>query len=366
MCVIAHQPAGAHITKEEATQMWQTNPDGGGFAYVDDANTVQVVKAMNFPAFWSEFEQARSAFPQRDFLLHMRIATHGKISLDNVHPFPAGKNTVMAHNGILHMVAADLPADNSVSDTRYFIENVLAEMPDDWLEKPYLVDMVEEYIGWSRLMFLSPTGVVKLGDFETIDKCFYSNSNHLPKKSYTAKPYKGSGFKQTPSFQNNYGQNNGLYGWDDWEDERQFPGTDHGGGNSAYNEWAQAKRNEKATEASELVNFWEFEVMLKDMKTLRAGMGLLKPILVIDEADLQVECTACLMEIDIETGQCACFKTVCLACFRLVYECEDLVGCMTSAHVLYDNLTEGAQANVKTRTTKMDGSGVQLALPPPT
>ncbi len=362
MCVIAHQPVGAHISKEEAALMWKANPDGGGFAYVDDASIVQVVKSMTFPAFWSEFEHARSTFPQRDFLLHMRIATHGEVNIDNVHPFPVGKNTVMAHNGILHMVTGDVPQDNSVSDTRVFIDNVLAEMPKDWLEKPYLVEMMENYIGWSRLMFLSPDGVARLGRWDYIGGCYYSNDHHIPKTpvNYGGGYFPGN-YKQTPNYENNYGQSDD---WPGWELD------DKGGGASAYSEWQRAKALEGkkpvSRDSEDLINFWEFEMLMNDIKKERIALGLIKPILVIDEAELQIECTACLMEINIDDATCECWTIVCLACFRFVAECEDLTACVSTAHVEYANLTKGAQKNVKTKPASVAGPDGVIVLPTPT
>ena len=65
MCVIIHQPRGTHLDKERAHRLWQRNPDGGGFAFVDNTGTIQIKKAMSFTAFWRKFETARSAYPGR-------------------------------------------------------------------------------------------------------------------------------------------------------------------------------------------------------------------------------------------------------------------------------------------------------------
>ncbi len=136
MCVIVHQPNGAHLNKKLAKELWQTNPDGGGFAFLDDDKNLVVEKFMKFPTFWSKFETMRSTFPARDFMLHMRIATHGSVSINNVHPFQLNEHTVMAHNGILKEVIDDLESDpeDDRTDSEYFIEEVLKDLPRTWLD----------------------------------------------------------------------------------------------------------------------------------------------------------------------------------------------------------------------------------------
>lgn len=157
MCVIVHQPEGAHIDKATAKKLWEVNSHGGGFAYITDAGSVKVEKSMEFESYWRAFETARSQNPQRDFILHMRIATHGAINLDNVHPFEVDEHTVMVHNGIIHGVKDD----PQMSDTRVFIRDVLSHLPPDWLDREEFVSMVEDWIGWSKLTFLTTSPHLK-------------------------------------------------------------------------------------------------------------------------------------------------------------------------------------------------------------
>jgi glutamine amidotransferase len=151
MCVIIHQPEGTHLEKERAERLWKKNPDGGGFAFVGDDGKISGFKSMDFDPFWKAFETSRSQFPNRDYILHMRIATHGTVDISNVHPFLVDEHTIMAHNGIIHGVGDD----PLLSDTRVFVRDVLPELPETWLDSLYLTDMVEEWIGWSKLAFLT-------------------------------------------------------------------------------------------------------------------------------------------------------------------------------------------------------------------
>ncbi len=153
MCVIIYQPKDSYLKRDRAKRLWAANPDGGGFAFFDDQGDLQVSKSMVFNQFWKDFEQARSQFPKRQFLAHMRIATHGKVALDNVHPFPLNERQALAHNGIFHK----LPDDplNEISDTRMFIEQILPSFKMRWLDDSDTFAMVEDYLGWSRMAIIN-------------------------------------------------------------------------------------------------------------------------------------------------------------------------------------------------------------------
>ena len=158
MCVIIHQPKGAYLTKDRALRLWTYNSDGGGYAFIDDDNIIQSDKSMEFETFWSSFERARSDFPQRDFLLHMRIATHGTTDLTNVHPFQVDDETVVVHNGVFSMVPE---YRDGRSDTAVFVEEVLKPMPDNWLNDFYMLDMMENWVGYNKLAFLTTNPAIE-------------------------------------------------------------------------------------------------------------------------------------------------------------------------------------------------------------
>ena len=154
MCVIIFQDKGTYLEKDRAKRLWHANPDGGGFAFFDDKGDLQIKKSMFFNEFWTSFEQARSQFPKRDYLIHMRIATHGNVNLDNVHPFKIAPKQALAHNGIFNKVP-DGPIDGSMSDTRMFISTVLPSLRQNWIDNLTTFEMVEDYMGWSKMAILN-------------------------------------------------------------------------------------------------------------------------------------------------------------------------------------------------------------------
>ncbi len=298
MCVIVHQPETAWIDKETARKLWQTNPDGGGFAFVDDEGTLQVTKAMTFQTFWSQFEQARSEHGRRDYLLHMRIATHGAVNLENVHPFQVDDDTVMAHNGVIHSVAPYLPKDDSVSDTRFFVSNVLPELPDGWLDKPWLSDMVDEYVGWSKLMFITTSPklektVYRLGSWEEHEGLYLSNKNGLVEKKKDKKKGKVQSFNYYESSED----------WTTWWEHQ---------------------------------NTWELDILAEDLEKERAASFIKHDLITVNANKLEYQCGGCMRIVDIETGECECWNMACIMCWEWAARCD----CEVKNLVDFNNLTE--------------------------
>lgn len=201
MCVIVHQPKKAYLDKERAARLWKINDHGGGYAFINPNNgQINVRKSMEFDRFWRDFESDRSQFRDTDFMIHMRIATHGTINIDNVHPFRVDNHTWMAHNGIIHGV--DEKKGEDLSDTRIFIRDVLPALPEDWLDNRYLFEMVEEWIGWSKLMFLTTNPKLSKNVYilnekkgEVADGMWFSNGHGVRKPFKTAATTKGNSFR---------------------------------------------------------------------------------------------------------------------------------------------------------------------------
>ena len=126
MCIIASIPAGSQINEDTLNQMWKSNPDGGGIAYIEDGK-VKTYKSMKLKKFRTNFFRILDEHGDSDILVHTRIATHGSICIPNVHPFPVMQdgeeldNLVFAHNGILPSPFIP-PAKMDISDTRYINE----------------------------------------------------------------------------------------------------------------------------------------------------------------------------------------------------------------------------------------------------
>ena len=189
LCIIASVPAGAQVTEAQLEEMWNRNSDGGGIAYFDNGKIV-TEKSMDKKQFIARVLEIQGKYGNRDMLVHMRIATHGSVCLDNNHPFQVNKNTVMAHNGILPNAFIP-PAKSDLSDTRFFIEYFMKHVPVSQLDDPYFCDMVDGMINQgygNKLVFMTsaPTkyDTYIIGDYHgTWDKgIWFSNDSYKSRK----------------------------------------------------------------------------------------------------------------------------------------------------------------------------------------
>ena len=194
MCIIAQIPAGSKIDENTLNQMWSSNPDGGGIAYIEDGK-VKTYKSMKLKKFRSNFFRILDEFGDSDILVHTRIATHGSVCIPNVHPFPImqdGKeleNLVFAHNGILPSPFIP-PAKLDISDTRYINEVLFNGTDfDSVLDDSRWREMIGDIIGYNKLVFLSANPAHKqesyvinahLGEYD--GKVWYSNSSYCKPK----------------------------------------------------------------------------------------------------------------------------------------------------------------------------------------
>lgn len=312
MCVIVHQPAGTELDKERAERLWKVNPDGGGFAFVDDEFKLAGFKSMDFDAFWKGYSSSIKAFPNRDFLVHMRIATHGTTDLSNVHPFRVDEHTVMAHNGIIHGVVDH----THLSDTRVFIRDVLPRLPETWLDDIYITSMVENWIGWSKLMFLTTNprleeSVYILNEHkgDKVDGMWFSNTQGVRPSVVTymnkGGTYRGKGRGNTPT---TYSPPQG-WGWDDdvWIPEGRNVVTPKYLPVPSENKVVFDKDDRKEMQAL--------------LESARADGGLAKRIQWSDVSKAW-DCWGCDEEVDEESGECGCWDKLCLDCQEIAGLCK--------------------------------------------
>lgn len=207
MCVLIAQREGANaLTRTQLENGWSRNPDGGGFAYIDpDSGEIVVEKAMVKDEFIDDYIEAFDKYGEYSpFIVHMRIATSGGVSLETAHPFHVARTDgemVVAHNGIIDLMTAYTGA--GVSDTIAFAEWILDELPQGWLDNAAVSELVEEYIDYSKLAFLTTEPEAKeylyilnedLGEWQG-NTWFSNKSCEKPKVVYPYKKYTPSTWK---------------------------------------------------------------------------------------------------------------------------------------------------------------------------
>ena len=235
MCVIAFSPKGTDIPSEQQIrQMWQHNPDGAGYAYVNKKGKVVYRKGfMTLAELMADLE-VPERFKNTNFALHFRIGTSGKNDKATCHPFPVSNNfgdlrktegdadSVLFHNGILSKGGIVSPL---ASDTQDF---VVAMSP---LFKKYNKSkardfFIEELIEGSKLLVLYKNNAFKMfGKWEKDGDIWVSNLNY--KYSYS---WYGSGY----------------YGYTDWDDYYGY------GYEYDREQWSKAWNNK--TKSQEITN----------------------------------------------------------------------------------------------------------------
>ena len=307
MCVIAHQPIGTTLTRARVKRLWDRNPDGGGFSYVNPDGELVIGKTMHFTPFWKEYREAYKEHGETsDFLLHMRIATHGTVDLSNVHPFQVDDFTVVAHNGVIS--EATPGKEDTRSDTRVFVEEVLPELPDTWLDNPVLVKMMEKFIGGSKLMFLT------------------SNPN-LSKKVYILNKRMGSEHdgmwfsnsygvsKWTPTTTSSYQRSTSSTPL--WS---QQPYNGYSGKKTTY---PAPKKNHTVPRKEldwEYSGLWQ-EYIMDTVKDLRKRLQQNPQDVYYMHGSQEIICASCYSPVDEVDGSCNCNELFCTVCFKSTKRC---------------------------------------------
>lgn len=201
MCVIAFSPKGTDIpTKQQIKQMWQHNPDGAGYAYVDKKGKVVYRKGfMTLEELMADLE-VPERFKNTNFALHFRIGTSGKNDQATCHPFPVSNcfgdlrktegeaDAVLFHNGVLSNGGLASPL---ASDTQDFVI-AMYPMFKKFNRSKTRDYFIEELIDGSRLLVLYKNNAFKMfGKWEKDGDVWVSNLNYKYSYSWYGTGYYG-------------------------------------------------------------------------------------------------------------------------------------------------------------------------------
>lgn len=179
MCIAIYKPAGKVIDRDTLHRCYLKNKDGCGFAYFKTDGELVIMKSMNFDSFYEDYEFHSVVNADRPFLVHFRIATHGTVDIYNCHPFQIDENHVMIHNGIIHNIRKC--PDKKRSDTQMFVDDILKELPREWMFNWGITNLIEDYIGGSKVVVLAANDSVTIyneSKGEWADDIWYSNSGY--------------------------------------------------------------------------------------------------------------------------------------------------------------------------------------------
>ncbi len=207
MCVILHRLKGSKVSKEHLLKAKDYNPDGYGIMYVENG---KVIHKKGFIKDDKLIELVES-LGDKEFVLHFRIKTHGKINEKNCHPFHVGKGTFMMHNGQLFIKTPN----PDKSDTYHFAD-YLEKHRFDINNKKHLTaienNQCKHKTFKNRIIFMSPNKVERLGDWSMLEGNYWSNlrwkeEKHINLASYG---YSNSLFREWSYYDDDDSENYGY------------------------------------------------------------------------------------------------------------------------------------------------------------
>jgi len=104
MCVIIMVPKGANITQEIMETAIERNPHGWGMSVRLEDGTFKVAKGWSEREAWRKWQKLGN---EGERIFHARVATHGGVSLQNLHPFDASvgdEGRLFYHNGTVNSI----------------------------------------------------------------------------------------------------------------------------------------------------------------------------------------------------------------------------------------------------------------------
>lgn len=211
MCQIIIKPKGLLTNLKKLDVAQAKNSHGcGAMWFNEDTKELHIFKSLDYAEFK---EVIIHKVGTHSAVIHFRLASKGKVTLDNVHPFETSKGGYLCHNGTMTSWG-----NTEMSDTLEFA-NTFKELDIDWHNQA--VDtLVGHIIGtaYNKIVVMMDDGFVKVFNenlFIKEEGILYSNTSHHEYKPYTyeyPKSYYKTASKELPS------SSKQSHWWDD-EDE---------------------------------------------------------------------------------------------------------------------------------------------------
>ena len=209
MCIAILKPKDKTLSDEVLKTCAEANKDGCGFAFVDNNNVIHINKYLNFDEFLKAYREVEH---ESNMLIHFRIATHGKVTADNCHPFLVNEHLALIHNGTI----SGYGDKEKKVDTLDFIDKVLSKISWKMIKNPAFRQLLGDAIGYSKFCLLDNDGnyyIVNEHRGEWVDGVWYSNSSWKPKVYTQVGNTKQLGFANWDCY--------GSESYDDWYEKYQ-------------------------------------------------------------------------------------------------------------------------------------------------
>lgn len=199
MCLLIFKSAASSVKPAWIKEGWRCNAHGAGLAWVENGE-VQIKKG------YMKLEDLEADIPLiagKPAIIHFRIASVGNKTADNCHPFDAGGEWAMGHNGTI----PNMTTVGEESDTSAFARDVLQPILD--ADKSAIFDTkiqkeLEAKIPGSKMVLLNPLGQrVILNEHlgHWVEGVWYSNRSYvLPLRSVQGSWSSSSKWEKYKSF----------------------------------------------------------------------------------------------------------------------------------------------------------------------
>ena len=201
MCIAIIKNKNVQLPSDTILQMcFKNNHDGAGFVVNRNGYNYIQKGFFTFKGFYSAFKEMHIK-KEESALIHFRVATHGKVNIQNCHPFPIEKDfknmvmpqlktksSVLVHNGKLDI---DIEREH-YSDSMHLAKNICQFNFTDnkfrcFLE--YIIKPTQINIRGNRLAIIDCNGNIEkygVGWIEDND-LWYSNDSYKQNGTYKQK-----------------------------------------------------------------------------------------------------------------------------------------------------------------------------------
>jgi hypothetical protein len=150
MCVIIVVPEGHDITQQIMENAIERNPHGWGMSVRLADGTFKIAKGFSEREAWKKWQKLGN---EGERVFHARVATHGGISIQNLHPFDASvgeEGRLFYHNGTVNSI----PQFNESRSDSWHVAQFLRSFPTN----KRLIDGINELARKevSRFVFCTP------------------------------------------------------------------------------------------------------------------------------------------------------------------------------------------------------------------
>jgi len=235
MCIIMYSKPGVTIPEEHLDTSRLNHPHGCGLTFVHPKKKKAVIyRTMDYDRFKYVYNLVAGKYRDTPILVHFRKLTHGTAVLDNCHPFRINNYQVFVHNGTVHPCKPDAKNEDNLSDTRIFNTSVLKHLSWGWEKNKGIRSLVEEYIGFSKVVVLDNKKNVTIfneqkGEWNKDKDIWYSNNSytwdeayHERKKQWGYKSSKGNHYHDNWKSSKNSGRYTPNKDCQLWSEDNQY------------------------------------------------------------------------------------------------------------------------------------------------